>query len=145
MPARKRSFDEFAAPLPPFKWGRPYLHNNKADGTPRENWESIKPNWEPNYIHALKRSHDELATVKRFLDDGVDPGKLISGLTNEIHPIFSKICRCKHTRDCSVLDEMRPAYSKETMERVQVLVPEIASPAPSDNFVVRTSMQLATR
>jgi hypothetical protein len=143
MPARKRSFDEFAAPLPRFKWGAPYLHNNKPDGTPRYSSESIKPNMKPNYIHALKRSHDQLATVKAFLDHGVDPEKLISGLTNKIHTIFRQNCRCKYTKDCCCLWRMRRNFPEKKIRLVQV--PEIASPAPRDNFFVEAMMRLATK
>ena len=66
MPSRKRSFDEFAEGLPRFKWGIPYLHNNKADGTYRLISEPIKPNLIPNYIHALGRTYDQSETVKKF-------------------------------------------------------------------------------
>lgn len=78
-----------------------------------------------------------------FRHHGVDPEKLISGLTNEIHPVFLKICCCKYTMDCCRIAHTRsvaPGYKIPLVE-----VPTIASPAPSDNFFVRTIMQLATR
>lgn len=142
-PSHKRSFDEFAEPLPPFKWGRPYLHNNKPDGTYRRNTDSIKPTTAPNYIHAFKRTLDQLETVQMFRHHGVDREKLVSGLTNEIHPVFLKICCCKYTMGCCRIAEIRFVYPGYKIPLVEV--PAIASPAPSDNFFVRTIMQLATR
>jgi hypothetical protein len=95
----------------------------------------------PLYNHAMKGPPDQHATIKNIIDNGMDPEKFISGLTNKIHPIFRKICRCKFTHDdlCLALGERPLGVLKE------VPVPEIASPLPSSNFVVRTIMQLATR
>jgi hypothetical protein len=142
MAPHKRSFDEFAEPLPPLKWGRPYLHNNKPNGTPLHPLEPIKPNMMPFYNHATKETPDQHATVNNFIIHGMNPERFISRLTNEIHPIFRKICRCKFTHDYLCLNpEIRYNFEK----RVQpVQVPEIASPIPPDNFIVRTMVQLAT-
>jgi hypothetical protein len=78
-----------------------------------------------------------------FRHHGVDPEKLVSGLTNEIHPVFLKICCCKYTMGCCRIAEIRFVYPGYKIPLVEV--PAIASPAPSDNFFVRTIMQLATR
>lgn len=143
MPAHKRSFDEFAEPHPRFKWGMPYLHNNKPDGTPRRRWEPIKPNMKPLYNHITRGVADRGFTVKNLIDHGMDPERYISDLTNEIHPIFNRVCRCKFTRHCFCLPtETRVNYEKK---QLPVQVPEIASPHPSDNVIVRTIMRLATR
>jgi len=144
MPSHKRTFDEFAEPFPPFQWGRPYSHNNKADGKLRLNSEPLKPNKRPLYNYITTRTFDQLNTVwNNYLRHGRDPETPINGLTNDIHPVFRNICRCKFTRQCFCLGpEGRYEFENE-FQRVQV--PEIASPAPSKNFVVRAMMQLATR
>jgi hypothetical protein len=143
MAPHKRSFDEFAEPLPPFKWGVPYLHNNRPDGTALRPMNPVKPNLIPLYDHALQGVPDQLATVKNFLSHEMDPEKLVSGLTNKISPIFRNICRCRYTRDCFCYSlDARTEFEKNVLP---VKVPEIVSPAPKDNFVVRTTMQLATR
>jgi hypothetical protein len=143
-PSHKRSFDEFAERLPPFKWGRPYLHNNKPDGTYRPRTDSIKQKTVPNYISALERTPDQPpVTFQMFRLHGVDPEKLISGLTNKIHPVFLKTCCCKYTMDCCRMAHIRFVAPRHNIPLVKV--PAIASPAPSDNFFVRTVMQLATR
>jgi hypothetical protein len=158
MPSHKRSFDEFYEPLPPFKWGRPFEHNNKTfvatlarnikTGVTRplkkKQIRRIKPINVPLYNHALKGPPDQVTTIRNIIDNGMNPEDFISGLTNKIHPIFRKIHRCKYThdefclpvreRDGGVLGKMRP-----------VPVPQIADPLPSANLVVRTMMQLATR
>jgi hypothetical protein len=119
------------------------LHNNKPDGTYRPKPDSIKPEMAPNYIHAFKRTLDQLATVQMFHHHGVDPEKLISGLMNEIHPVFLKICCCKYTMGCCRIAGIRFVYPGYKIPLVEV--PAIASPAPSDNFFVRTMMQRATK
>ena len=73
----------------------------------------------------------------------MDPEKLISGLTNEIHPVFRKIYHCEFAMECS--QRISNLLFRPGLKMLQVKVPKIASPAPSDNFYVRTIMQLATR
>jgi hypothetical protein len=157
MPSHKRSFDEFAEPLPPFKWGRPYEHNNKTClATHQHNnvtgvttrlevkqIEPIEPIMVPLYDHATKRPLYQHATVKNLTNHGIPHKRFISGLTNKIHPIFRRVCCCKFTNDRFCLHrDARPVRGKNTRA---VPVPEIASPLPSDNFVIGTIMQLATR
>jgi hypothetical protein len=67
MPSHKRTFDDFAEPPPPFKWGRPYLHNNNAEGTARRNSDPVKPNMIPFYDHATKGTLDQHVTVRNFI------------------------------------------------------------------------------
>jgi hypothetical protein len=157
MAPHKRSFDEFAEPLPPFKWGRPYEHNNKTFlGTHQHNnitgvttrlkvpqITPIEPIMVPLYDHATKRPLYQHATVRDITNHGINHKRFISGLTNKIHPIFRRVCRCKFTNDRFCLHpDARSVRGKKIRA---VPVPEIASPLPSDNFVVGTIMQLATR
>jgi hypothetical protein len=159
MPSHKRSFAEFAEPLPPFKWGRPFEHNNKTfvatcihnskTGVTRflkkKKIVPIKPIIVPLYNHTLKGPPDQVTTIRNIIDKGMNPEDFISGLTNKIHPIFRRLCRCKYTHDEFCLPVRERYHGVYYAKLWPVPVPQIASPHPKDNFVVRTMMQLATR
>jgi len=119
----------------------PSLH--KADGTPRLQAEQADVVMIPCDDHARKTAWGERNIIQDCLRHGVDPEGEINQLTNDIHPIFHTICRCKFTllRFCPCT-HARMGFKMKTEP---VPVPEIASPAPSDNYVVRAILQLATR
>lgn len=121
----KRTLEQFSAPLSPLDEYRAW----KAYGRP------------------TKDDRKNAITVRELLAAGSDMNDIqrrIINLTNEIHPVFrdENICVCRYD---DMIYRLEPEYANypDVIEGIEES-PEMASPYPEDNFMVRAALQLAT-
>lgn len=165
----KRSFDKFAEPPLPFKFGGPWAHINDEDDYPTESSDGEDSDTESSdgessdgecsdgeCSDSISETESDVGppeygpkelTIGDLIAAGSDSTKIlatISSLTNDIHPIFrdENICACEYTDDIYCLAPHYAAHP-EALEGVEK-APEIASPFAKDNILVRAILQLAT-